>query len=131
MLSKQGRSSLISLGVVLIGGLSLIAIPALASGSGQNNVFQDPCRHDPGSPICQNQNPTKMEDLVKSGLNILMWAGGIITVIMIVYAGYLFVRSSGDPNKVSTAKNIILYAVIGLIVIMAANAIVAFVIDIV
>lgn len=115
--------------LAVIGCLSLIN-PVLANSgnNGNNNVFGDPCRHDPGSPICRNQNPVKMEVLVKNGLNLLMWAAGILAVIMIIYAGYLFIRSSNDSSKISAAKNIILYAVIGLIVIAAANAIVAFVI---
>lgn len=127
MKNKIYRLITISL-LAIIGCLGLIS-PVLAnSGNSNNNVFGDPCRHDPGSPICRNQNPVKMEILVKNGLNLLMWIAGILAVVMIIYAGYLFVRSSNDSSKITSAKNIILYAVIGLIVIAAANVIVAFVI---
>lgn len=127
MKNKIYRLITISL-LAIVGCLGLIS-PVLAnSGNSNNNVFGDPCHHDPGSPICRNQNPVKMEILVKNGLNLLMWIAGILAVVMIIYAGYLFVRSSNDSSKITSAKNIILYAVIGLIVIAAANAIVAFVI---
>jgi hypothetical protein len=133
MLKKRLISALIVVGMLIFGGLNFNT-PVSASGSTSdssnkgNKIFQDPCRHNPNSVICQNQNPVKMEDLVKKGLNILTWMAGILAVIMIIYAGFLFVQSAGDTNKVTTAKNIILYSVVGLIVVVVANAIVSFVI---
>ena len=41
-----------------------------------------------------------------------------IAVIMIVYAGVMFIFSKGDPQKVTTAKKILLYAVIGLAIVL-------------
>ena len=134
MLKKRLILVLVAVGMLIVGSLNF-NIPVSASGSTSNSsdkgdkIFQDPCRHNPNSAICQNQNPVKMENLVKKGLNILTWAAGILAVIMIIYAGYLLVRWGGsDANKVTTAKNIILYSVVGLIVVVAANAIVSFVI---
>lgn len=133
MLKKRLISALIVVGMLIFGGLNFNT-PVSASGSTSNSgdkgnkIFQDPCRHSPNSAICQNQNPVKMEDLVKKGLNILTWVAGILAIIMIIYAGYLLVRSANDTNKITTAKNIILYSVVGLIVVVAANAIVSFVI---
>lgn len=133
MLKKRLISALIVVGTLIFGGLNFNT-PVLANGSTSDSsnkgdkIFQDPCRHSPNSAICQNQNPVKMEDLVKKGLNILTWVAGILAIIMIIYAGYLLVRSANDTNKITTAKNIILYSVVGLIVVVAANAIVSFVI---
>ena len=133
MLKKRLISALIVVGMLIFGGLNFNT-PVSASGSTSDSsnkgdkIFQDPCRHSPNSAICQNQNPVKMEDLVKKGLNILTWVAGILAIIMIIYAGYLLVRSANDTNKITTAKNIILYSVVGLIVVVVANAIVSFVI---
>ena len=133
MLKKRLISGLVVVGMLIFGGLNFNT-PVSASGSTSdssnkgNKIFQDPCRHSPNSAICQNQNPVKMEDLVKKGLNILTWVAGILAIIMIIYAGYLLVRSANDTNKITTAKNIILYSVVGLIVVVAASAIVSFVI---
>ena len=134
MLKKRLILALIVVGMLIFGGLNFNT-PVSASGSTSDSsnkgdkIFQDPCRHSPNSAICQNQNPVKMEDLVKKGLNILTWVAGILAVIMIIYAGYLLVRWGGsDASKVTIAKNIILYSVVGLIVVVVANAIVSFVI---
>ncbi len=53
---------------------------------------------------------------------------GIISVIVIIIAGIQFTLSSGDPGKVNTAKNSIIYALIGLAVCIFATTIVTFVI---
>ena len=48
-------------------------------------------------------------------------------MIMLIWGGILYTTSSGDSNKVTTAKNTIMYAVIGLVVAIFAYAIVNFV----
>ena len=62
--------------------------------------------------------------------NVLYWIyamGGIIAVAVIVYAGIKYLMSQGDPGKVKQASQIVAYAVIGLIVVILAGAITAFV----
>lgn len=53
---------------------------------------------------------------------------GVVAVIIIMYAGFIWMTASGDPNKVATAKKILTNAIIGLIIIFMAFAIVTFVI---
>lgn len=53
---------------------------------------------------------------------VYLWAG-IIAVIVIVIAGFFYVFSRGEAQQVARAKNAILGAVIGLVVIMLAFAI--------
>jgi hypothetical protein len=59
----------------------------------------------------------------------LTWATNIIlvlVVICIVIGGFFFVTAGGDTNKVDTAKKFITFAVIGLIVVLSAEAIKSF-----
>lgn len=63
--------------------------------------------------------------LVTNIINIFSWVVGIVAVIMIIYAGFTYV-SSGGGDGVKNAKNIIIYAVIGLIVVAFAQVIVHF-----
>lgn len=53
---------------------------------------------------------------------------GIVAVIAIIYGGIRYVTSNGDSSQIQSAKNTILYGVIGLIVVIAAAAITNFVI---
>ncbi len=61
--------------------------------------------------------------------NTVLFAVGIISVVMLIYGGIRYVLSGGDSKKVTDAKNTILYAIIGLIISILAYAIVNFVIN--
>ena len=61
--------------------------------------------------------------------NTVLYAVGIISVVMLIYGGLRYVISGGDSKKVTDAKNTIMYAIIGLIISILAYAIVNFVIS--
>lgn len=67
------------------------------------------------------------QQLVKGIVNGILYFVGILSVIMLIWGGILYTTSSGDSSKVTTAKNTIMYAVIGLVVAIFAYAIVNFV----
>lgn len=63
--------------------------------------------------------------LVQVALGLL----GVIAVLLIIYAGFVWMTAAGDPAKVDKAKKIIYNVIIGLIIIFLAFAIVTFVIN--
>ena len=70
---------------------------------------------------------TSVDTLIRNVINILLWAIGIVSVIMIIIGGIRYATSNGDSNQVTAAKNTIMYAVIGLVIAIFAYAIVNFV----
>jgi hypothetical protein len=73
--------------------------------------------------------PTIHENvLLRDILNLTYYVAGIIAVIVIIAAGIFYVISSGDAGRVAKAKNLLLYSVIGLIIVMSAFVITNFVI---
>lgn len=58
---------------------------------------------------------------------VYAWAG-IICVIIIVIAGYLYVTANSNAQQIKRAKDAIVGAVIGLVIIMSAFLITTFVI---
>jgi TctA family transporter len=64
---------------------------------------------------------------VARGLNLFSAVVGIIAVVMIIVGGIQYITSGGDSGNVTKAKNTILYAVIGLVVVALAQIIVKFV----
>ena len=72
---------------------------------------------------------TDVGGLIKSIVNALLFVLGAISVVMIVMGGIKYTTSNGDSNQVTSAKNTIMYAVIGLIVAIMAYSIVNFVIQ--
>ncbi len=84
------------------------------------------------SPICKtgNTNPVYGTDSVLTKItNVIAVVSGVVAVFVIVIAGGQFVFSGGDSQKVQNARNAILYAVIGLVVIIVARSIVLFVVS--
>ncbi len=65
---------------------------------------------------------------VTSILKYIFVTIGAISVLMIFIGGIRYIVSTGDPQRTATAKNTILYAVIGLIISISAFAIVEFII---
>lgn len=59
--------------------------------------------------------------------NIMLFIIGAIAVIMLIVGGIRYVVSAGDQNAVTSAKNTILYAIIGIVVAFLAYAAVNFV----
>jgi hypothetical protein len=59
-------------------------------------------------------------------VNIISFIAGAIAVIMIVLAGFKFITSGGDANRVASAKNSLIYALIGIVVVALAQAIIHF-----
>ncbi|HEY8992706.1 MAG TPA: hypothetical protein VIM37_02540 [Candidatus Microsaccharimonas sp.] len=68
------------------------------------------------------------DDVLKNGLNIVYFLAGVIAVIVIIVGGITFATSAGNSAGITKAKNMILYAVVGLIVVLGAFAITNFVI---
>lgn len=72
---------------------------------------------------------TSAKDLIQSIVNILLFITGAVAVIMIVIGGLKYVTSNGEASQTKSAKDTIMYSVIGLVVAILAYAIVTFVID--
>lgn len=60
--------------------------------------------------------------------NILLFIIGAISVIMLIIGGIMYTVSAGDSGRMSTAKNTILYAIVGIVIAFLAYAAVNFVI---
>jgi Type IV secretion system pilin len=74
-------------------------------------------------------NSTKIENVIKTIINILSAIVGAVSIIMIIIGGFKYITSSGDSNNVSSAKNTIIYALVGLIIVAFAQVIVQFVLE--
>ena len=75
------------------------------------------------SAAVEIKNPLEhktFELLLKAIVNFLIKLAIAIVPIMIVIAGYYFVTAGGEPEKIATAKKIILYTLIGLLIVLSA-----------
>ncbi len=54
------------------------------------------------------------------------WATGLLialSVLFVIYAAFLYLTAGGDPKAVDSAKNIIIYAVIAIVIALMANVV--------
>ena len=89
---------------------------------------------NPDGTINQNACSTSNQDsannvtkLVTLAVNIFSWVIGVVAVFAIIYGGFKYITSAGESGGVTSAKNTILYAIIGLVIVALAQVIVKFV----
>ena len=70
-----------------------------------------------------------LQDFIARVLNILSLIVGVVAVIMIIVGGFRYVASGGKQESVAAAKNTILYALIGLVIVALAQVVVRFILQ--
>lgn len=93
--------------------------------AGANLTFTE----NPSGADCSSTGDAtaRINILIHQIINILSAIVGIVAVIMIVVGGFRYITSGGNEASVTGAKNTILYAVIGLIIVALSQIIVRFV----
>ncbi len=83
----------------------------------------------PGDGTCDTGLPKVTADssALHTALEIFFGIAAVISVLMIVIGGLSFVTSGGKPEEAAKARETIIYAAIGLLVSLSAEAVVAFV----
>lgn len=70
-----------------------------------------------------------LPQIVGSTISVLLGLLGIVFVVLVVYAGFLYLTSAGAEDNVKKAKKLLTQAIIGLIIIVSAYAISSYVIE--
>jgi len=78
------------------------------------------------------ENPVTSDSLwglLDKVINFIFYISISIASLMIVVGAYFFLTSAGEPGKVQTAKDVIMYALIGLVVVFLSKAIIALLLE--
>lgn len=118
----------------LLLSLSLLAALALPAPAAAVEVFT-PCTDATAAKtsVCKATASDTLFNSQGTGLinrviNLLLFAGGLIAVVMVIIGGIRYITSGGDPNSLTAAKNTVMYALIGLVIVMLSYALVNFVV---
>jgi len=105
---------------------AMLAVPMVAFGQG-----------DLSGQIDENLQRTGLQDDLGSAGNLPETIGNIITVVLgflgiifiviIIYAGFIWLLSNGDDGKIKKAKGMIINSIIAVVIIFLAYAITTFV----
>jgi hypothetical protein len=138
---KKIKNYLISLLVVFSVSLPVTApltvfaaTPCPAGASVQNNSIVNNINSGVNAATGQtagtgcnlNQGIGKIASTV---INLFSLVVGVVSVVFIIYAGFRYVTSGGSSENVSGAKNTLIYAIVGLVIVAIAQLIVHYVLN--
>ncbi len=109
--------------IVMMMGFLVVAQPALPAQA--INVFEQ-CKDNADAAVCKSKGDNA-ESIMGTVIDLMLYALGIISVIMIVIGGIRFATADGDPAGIKSARNTVIYSVVGLVVAILSFAIVNFV----
>ena len=117
----------ILLGIILIGSVG-IAQPVVAQSS-ESIVCQgvDVAGGGTGNVTTCPTGGENLGSIVADVLNVISLIAGFIAIIMIIVGGFRYVVSGGNDQATSGAKNTIIYALVGLVIVALAQFLVHFV----
>lgn len=78
---------------------------------------------------CDRNSGNSISSLLSTVIELLSWIVGVISIIMVIVGGFKFIVSSGDPAGAKSAKNTVIYALVGLAVAALAQILVRFVLS--
>jgi cytochrome bd-type quinol oxidase subunit 2 len=124
--------------VIFSGGYKVSAF-SLFDRSCNGNKVQGGINAEPGkdvtSPVCTSNNNSKNDNgynnvtlnTINDAVNIVTLVAGLFAVIMIMIAGFTYVTAGGNSEDTKNARNRIIYAGVGLVVIALAWTITRFI----
>lgn len=116
------RGAIVSGIVSLVAVIAVLAAPHGALAASCPSVGCLPSPNDVGVPtVSFGSGAARI-------VNIMGLVAGTLSVFFLTMGGIRYITSSGDPGRIASAKNTLLYAVIGLIVSIIAPALIGFVI---
>ncbi len=124
--------------LVLVFGLAAV-VPATSSAdtnnlqnqvcNGMTTIFTgDPDAGGDGAACTSEAGGNgALAKTINNVINLFSMIVGAASVIMIIYGGFKYITSGGNDDNTKDAKNTILYALIGLVIVLVSQTIVKFV----
>lgn len=117
----------VSFGAVALAPASVLAANSISDNlcTGAGTVTRE--GNAPCTSGTQDGGRAQIAKIASTVVNFISLIVGVIAVIMIIVGGFRYITSGGDSGNVSGAKNTLIYAIVGLIIVALAQFIVRFV----
>ncbi|MDQ3158535.1 MAG: pilin [bacterium] len=119
---------------IILAGLAMLLAPLLAVGAVSAQGVDIIGNLDKGTCLstteatCDTEDPdVAINRIIETVINIFSLVVGVVSVIMIIIGGFRYITSGGESAGTTSAKNTILFAIVGLIVVALSQVIVRFV----
>ncbi len=121
------HKALIALSIITLGVAGLMAFthPGVSFADAKSDVCSgaalagSSCTGDTGS----------LTNTMRNIVNLFSIIVGIVAVITVIVSGFRYVTSGGDSSKIAGAKNTLIYAIVGLVIVALSQSIVRFVLS--
>jgi hypothetical protein len=125
--TAQARKTIIS----AIAGLAIAIVATSAvsfiAGTLAGGTVPEFCELN-SAGVCQVTEVSTNETIVNA-LNVVYAVAGAVAAILVVIGGFKYTTSTGDPQKINSSRNTIIYSLVGLVVVVLAAAITSLVIS--
>lgn len=112
------------IGMLLVGALLAFAVLAFVP---QEVFAQTSELEDVGS--ASGLSTEDLTTVIGRIISVVLGTLGVILLIIMIYAGFLWMTAGGNPDQVEKAKKWMVNGVVGLIIILASYAITAFIVN--
>jgi len=126
-LSVTALTFAMSIGGVLLSTQSVSAVSPAAQAACDGVALTGDATCGQTNADGTSASDSTVTNTIKLVINIFSLVVGFTAVIMIMIGGFKYITSTGDSASVNSAKNTILYAIVGLIIVALAQVIVKFV----
>jgi len=134
---KQATITLVATMLLAFPVLAPVTVHAVTSDPLTNGLCNglDNAQGGDADPNSENASCTtgdtettgRINNIIHLVINLFSLIVGAVSIIMIIYGGFKYITSGGNDSSVSGAKNTIVYALIGLVIVALAQVIVRFV----
>ena len=112
----------------LVAIMTIMSVVTLGVMSGSTSVAATDMNLESGVGSSQGDNvpPELTGDtgVFTVVVNILLFVIGAVSVIMLIYGGIRYTTSGGNATAVTSAKNTLMYSIVGLVIAILAYAVV-------
>lgn len=120
LLKMSHKIKALTIGLAALMGVSTFATVTAPNVSAADNIINTCTDWQKDQGLCT----PGLRELVLQILNWFMFFIGLIATGFLIYGGFLYITSAGNDENVKTAKKIIIYAAVGIIVIILSAVLV-------
>ncbi len=122
IITSLAVSAMLVVPVLGFAGVASAATPSIEDGLNTGSCLSTTVSD------CDTEDPNvAIDNIITTVINIFSLVVGVVSVIMIIVGGFKYITSGGESGGVTSAKNTILFAIVGLVIVALAQVIVRFV----
>lgn len=127
------------LSTLFVGAMLFFCVPAVVGAASVQDDLKAACaaaNTNGGSTpsYCDSVNTTTNPVSGPAGIinrvaDFIAYITGAVAVIMVIYGGFKYIRSNGDAQKTVSGRQTIVYALVGLVIIIVAKQLVTLIVN--